>query len=159
MARDDPELLTLKVKFDPVFARWVKMKVEDLNEHNDLVERYERTTGLRFADRPAINWDDPAWVAYWEGWSKCSDDDDDPDDTWDHLLAELNPLADEILSYNASTLDGLRLQFRVLISAYNETWEPAGYEDEGPEHPWLRNFIESAAGPLGVPFPPFGGQS
>jgi hypothetical protein len=85
------------------------------------------------------------------------EDDDDGPDAWDKLTAELNPLADDILSHhNASTLDGLALQLRALISAYNETWSSASVdEDEEPEHPWLRDFIESAAGVLGVPFPPF----
>jgi hypothetical protein len=161
VAGDDSELLSLKAKFDPLFATWVKMKIVDRNDHNVLVELFERATGLRFADRPAIDWDDPVFAAYQKAWEKfvddyrCEQDDARNEDAWDNLLAELNPLASEILSYNASTLEGLRLQFRALISAYNEAWEPAGYEDEQPEHPWLRNFIESAAGPLGVPFPPF----
>jgi hypothetical protein len=83
-------------------------------------------------------------------------EDDDVPDAWDKLNDELNPLAADILSHNASTLDGLALQLRALISAYNETWESASMdEDEEPEHPWLRDFIESTAGVLGVPFPPF----
>lgn len=167
VAGDDAELLALKAKFDPLFATWVNMKVEERDRHNSIVELYERATGLRYVDHPATNWDDPVFVAHQRAWDKSirdyyrEHDGQSESDAWDDLLAELNPLASEILSYNASTIDGLRLQLRAMISAYDESWDPVGHEpDEGrPEHPWLANFIESAAGALGVPFPPFGGQS
>jgi Phage related protein len=167
---DDAELLALKAKFDPLFATWVAMSAAERERHRLCVGLYERETGLKWDDRPAINWNDPAFVASDEAWQRASDmfdhaededEDEDEREPWEKLLDKLNPLAAEILSYNASTLDGLRLQLRALISAYNETWEPAGTddEDEEPEYPCMRNFIESAAGVLGVPFPPYGGNS
>jgi hypothetical protein len=170
---DDAELLALKAKFDPVFAKWVAQKIADREEHKSFVGLYERETRLKWDDRPAIDWNDPTWVACNDAMNRCNEimgryeEDRDEDDeyeglasarvfAWDELCAELNPLAADILSYNASTLDGLRLQLRALISAYNETWEPAGTdENDEPDHPGTRNFIESAAGFLGVPFPPF----
>jgi hypothetical protein len=160
-AGDDAELLALKAKFDPLFAVWVALKIAEREEHEQFVLIYQRETGLSFDDRPAINWDDPAWVACQEAMKGChqmlrKEDKKSPAWDWDNLQAELDPLADDILSYNASTLDGLRLQLRALISAYDETWAPAGFDqDEDPEQPWMRNFIESAAGILSVPFPPY----
>jgi hypothetical protein len=146
-----------------VFAKWVAQKIADREEHKAFVGFYERETGLKWDDRPNCDLDDPAWIAcraasnkFFETLDGDEDGDEDEPETWDKLSAELNPLAAEILSYNAITLEGLRLQLRALISAYNETWEPADLAgEEDPEHPWTRDFIESAAGVLGVPFPPF----
>jgi hypothetical protein len=114
VAGDDAELLALKAKFDPLFATWVKIQTMDMDRHNSIVELYERATGLRYTDRP-VGYD----AAYQKAWSKYVDDyfrerdergEDAPDDdVVDNLLAALNPLADEILSYNASTLDGLSI--------------------------------------------------
>jgi hypothetical protein len=52
------------------------------------------------------------------------------------------------------TIEGLRLQMRALISAYDESWNPDDYDDDEPDHPWLRDFLRSASGVLGVAFPP-----
>jgi hypothetical protein len=93
-----------------------------------------------------------------QAWEKRIDDAEDDSDAWDKLLAALTTLASDILSYNASTVEGLRLQLRALISAsaYYEAWNSASIdEEEEPEYPWTHNFIESAAGVLGVPFPPY----
>jgi hypothetical protein len=167
-AGDDAELLALKAKFDPLFSTWVAMKIAERENHKEFLALYERETGLRWDDQPAINWADPAFVACDNARNKCSEMLGDYNvgpnggDAWDELVDKLDPLADKILSYNACTLDGLRLQLQALISAYDETWEPLAASGEGePEHPWMRDFIESAAGVLGVPFPPFpiGGQS
>jgi hypothetical protein len=98
------------------------------------------------------------WVEMNQAWEKLIDDAEDDSDAWDKLLAELTTLASDILSYNANTVEGLRLQLRALISAstYYEAWNSASIdEEEEPEYPWTHNFIESAAGVLGVPFPPY----
>jgi hypothetical protein len=68
---------------------------------------------------------------------------------WDRLNDKLNPVAEKILSYKASTLDGLRLQTRALIIYNNEIWD--GETDEPDE---ACGFFASLCGVLGVPFPP-----
>jgi hypothetical protein len=64
------------------------------------------------------------------------------------------PLAHKVLSYTATTAEGLKLQTRALISAYNQTWTCSDWEDAEPEDPWLRDFVRSACNVLGIPFPP-----
>src|SRR5580704_6197064 len=68
---DDAELLALKAKFDPLFATWVKMSTAAREEHKAFVSLYERETGLSYDERPAIDWEDPAWVAYQKTAEEC----------------------------------------------------------------------------------------
>jgi hypothetical protein len=153
----DVALLALKPRFDRLFDEWVHLKVAMHAEHEENEALHERVIGFKRADAPPCDWDDPAWLAYDEALSKCflssGVGSGEPDD-WDRLTNALHPLADEILAYNATTIEGLRLQVRALISSYDESWNPDHYEDHEPSEPWLRDFIRSVCGVLEVPFPP-----
>jgi hypothetical protein len=156
----DAELLALKPEFDRLFDEWMMRRLRDQAEHRDYVAYHEGVFGFAPEDAPARDRSDPAYVAYdaaweemYEGWKERqpNGEERDPDlSEWDQFHEAFNPLADEILSHTATTLDGLRLQVRALISAYDEqVW---GGESE--HDVWLRGFVGSTCNVLGIPFPP-----
>jgi hypothetical protein len=152
---DDAELVALAYRFDPLFDDWVCQKKASQAIHDEFNERLQRATGLTRAEAPEIDWNDPAWIAYDQTMTQISRAPDRvhwDEAAWVRLRDELYPLANEILSFEAKTLAGIRLQVRALMAAYDdETWAS---DDDGPAHA-MGNFIQSVCAFTGVPFPPF----
>jgi hypothetical protein len=155
----DGELLALKPEFDRLFDEWVMRHLKEQAEHRDYVAYHESVFGFAPAEAPDIDWDDPAYVEYdaawhsmWEAWKRQERDPDLLE--WGKFHEVFFPVTDEVLSHTATTLDGLKLQTRALISAYHETWRPTGWDETEPDDPWLRDFVRSACNALGIPFPP-----
>jgi hypothetical protein len=159
----DAELLALKPEFDRIFDTWLAKKLSEHANQREYVANHVRVFGFPPEDAPAIDWDDAEYVTYDATWKQKYDEElrttgdaRDPNlDDWDEIHEVLFPLADEVLSHTATTVDGLRLQTRALISAYDsETWSPLGWNDDEPENPRLRDFVQSVCNVLGIPFPP-----
>jgi hypothetical protein len=152
----DAELLSLKPEFDDVFSEWVRQKTIDLVEEQEWVRVHLAKFGFARDDAPEPDWEDPEYAAYNrdlrqlinEFYSGMSEDEGNLGH-WDRLNDKLNPVAEKILSYKASTLDGLRLQTRALIIYNNEIWDR---ETDEPDE--ACGFFASLCGVLGVPFPP-----
>jgi hypothetical protein len=68
----------------------------------------------------------------------------------DPVSDRFSELADEILSYTATTREGLALQVRAFISSYSEVWDTGGVGSG------VLDFIQSVCAFSGVPFPPYG---
>ena len=161
-AGDDTELLSLKPEVDNALGEWIFQYTKDCRDHRE----FERLHLAKFGfeqhgdDAPEVDRDDPEYLAYdrelrrliHEHHSGRSQDELELRH-WDRINNKLIPLVDEVLSYNASTLDGLRLQTRVLIIYLHEIWSPTRWSDDESDHP-MCGFFESLCGVLGVPFPP-----
>jgi hypothetical protein len=156
----DAELLSLKPEFDDAFSEWVRQFTKDCLDHRELERLHLAKFGFERDGAPELDWDDPVYVAYdrefrhliHEHHSGRSKDELELGH-WDRLNDKINPLAGEILSYTASTLDGLRLQTRALLIYENEIWNPAHWDAAEPEGA-MCDFFASLCGVLGVPFPP-----
>jgi hypothetical protein len=157
---DDAELLALKPEFDRLFDEWVRRNLESYAEHREYATHHERVFGFGLEDAPECDWDDPAWVEYEAALKKMVrewhvDDADSDLSEWGQFQEVFFPVADKILSLTATTIEGVKLQTRALISAYDgETWRPVGWRETEPSDPWLRDYVRSVCGVLGIPFPP-----
>jgi hypothetical protein len=157
----DAELLSLKPEVDDVLGDWIRQTTKDCLERREFERAHLAKFGFEQDDAPEPDWKDPEYVAYGrevmrlinEFHSGKSDDEADLDH-WDRITDRLYPLAEEVLSYKASTLEGLRLQTRTLIIYYQEIWNPALYSATEPAQPGMFAFFASLCGVLGVPFPP-----
>jgi hypothetical protein len=156
----DSELLSLKPEFDVVSSDWIRQLTKDCLDHQEFERLHLAKFGFERADAPEANWKDPEYNAYdrelrcliGEHHSGRREDELDLGH-WDRLHDRMNPLAIEILSYEASTLDGLRLQTRALLIYHNEIWNSADWDDAEPEGS-MCDFFASLCRVLGVPFPP-----
>jgi hypothetical protein len=111
----DAELLALKPEFDLLFDESVMRQLRDRAEDRDYDAYHERFFGFARADGPAVDWRNPAYVEYhtarhemYEEWKAQlpGGEERDPDlSEWDEFHEVFNPLADEILSHAATTLD------------------------------------------------------
>jgi hypothetical protein len=144
----DAELLALTVSFDPLFEAWRNMFVqqeEDLQEFN---ERLQRETGMSRAEANRLTSGSPELAAYCQILHECAGDREFKHydrEAWEPISDRFYAVAEEILSYRASTREGLALQVRAFISSYSEIWE----DDHG-----ARAFVECVCAFAGVPFPP-----
>jgi hypothetical protein len=159
-AGNDAELLSLKPEFDDVFSEWVRQMTKDCADHQELERLHLAKFGFERADAPEANWKDPEYNAYDLQFRRLIDEhhsgrsEDELDlGHWGRLQDRINPLAREILSYEASTLDGLRLQTRALLIYHDEIWNSADWDDAEPEGS-MCDFFASLCGVLDVPFPP-----
>ena len=156
---DNLELLRHKPAFDRLFDEWVRLKIAFQAAHEEHEAWHQSAFGFKRRHAPDIDWGDPAWVSYHNAFqelyrSRYGIAADEPSE-WDRFTDVFYPLADKILAYTATSIEGLRLQLRALISSYdNETWNPAEYDEDEPSEPWLRDFVRSACNVLDVPFPP-----
>jgi hypothetical protein len=156
---DDAELLSLKPEFDDVVSEWVRQMTKDCIDDREWVKLHLATFGLEpdESDELEVDWSDPERAAYGRGVSQLINEfhsgrseDELELGHWDRLHDKINPLAEKILSYKASTLDGLRLQTRTLIIYDTDIWlSPL----EGSE-PRMCAFFASLCSVLGIPFPP-----
>jgi hypothetical protein len=157
----DAELLSLKPEVDDVLGDWIRQMTKDSIERREWVNLHVAKFGFEPGDKPEIDWNDPEFVAYdrdvrrliSEHHSGRSEDELELRH-WDRIHDKLNPLVDKVLSYTASTLEGLRLQTRVLIIYYNEIWSPLNWEADESDQPEMCAFFASLCCVLGVPFPP-----
>jgi hypothetical protein len=156
----DSELLSLKPEFDDVFSDWVRQFTKDCVDHQEFERLHLARLGFGRDDAPEVDWKDPEYIAYdrelrclihehHSGWSE----DELELGHWDRLNRRVNPLAEKILSYKASTLDGVRLQTRALMIYDNEIWNATSWDDAEPGGS-LCDFFASLCGVLGIPFPP-----
>ena len=154
---DDAELLSLKPRFDLLYDRWTAKMVAEAKDYFAWVAAIKRETGL--ADRPEIDWDDPDYVAWHAAGDKLHADNrtNKEIEREENLSPELDELSNKILSYRATTLDGVKLQTRAILAGYNDvSWSSVDYhEPDVLENPWLADFLESLCGVLDVPFPPY----
>jgi hypothetical protein len=155
---DDAELLALKPQFDKLFDEWVRISIEEYAEHHERVAAIERETGIK--ERPAINWQDPAWIA-WKGASgRLIEGREYADENrrLEEFLAALASSVDEILAYIPTTLDGLRLQARAIMAIDDDlVWSKRTFDEE-PDYPRLASFFEGLCAFLDIPFPPVDGK-
>jgi len=157
----DAELLSLKPEFDDVSNEWIRQTTKDCVEHQEWERRHLATFGFKRSERNELelNWSVAERASYNRAVGELIDElhagksEDELELVhWDRINDKINPLAGEILSYTASTLDGLRLQTRALLIYENQIWSPALHDAE-PEGP-MCDFFASLCGVLGVPFPP-----
>jgi hypothetical protein len=152
-AGDDAELLALAVEFDPLFEAWRKMSIEqhaDVTACNALLHK---KTGLTQAEARVLDKDSPEWHAYRQKLESCSGGDDPhfyDEETWEPVRDRFYELAEEILSFEATTREGFALQVRAFTSSYSEVWE---YDESG-----MANFVECVCAFAGVPFPLYGDE-
>jgi hypothetical protein len=157
----DAELLSLKPEVDDVLGEWIRQKTEDCLRHQELEGLHLAKFGFGRDGAPEPDWDDPEYVAYVRALRQLihefhSGDSDDEADLvhWDRINDKLDPLAEKVLSCKASTLEGLRLQTRVLIIYHAEIWNPTFWTETEPNEPKMFALFASLCGVLGVPFPP-----
>lgn len=157
---DDAELLALKPQVDDALGEWIFQHTKDCRDRREFGRLHLARFGFELDDAPEIDWNDPGYLAYDREIRRLVDEhhsgrsQDELDlGHWDRIHNKLSPLVDEVLSYNASTLDGLRLQTRVLIICQHEIWSPTHWSDDELKHP-MCDFFESLCGVLGIPFPP-----
>jgi hypothetical protein len=145
----DADLLALTVSFDPLFDAWRNMFVQQDADLEELNEHLRRKTGRSRAEADRLARDSPELAAYREIlMNECEGRERhhyDPD-AWEPVSDRFYAVAEEILSYRASTRQGLALQVRAFISSYSEIWE----DDDGG----VRAFVECVCDFAGVPFPP-----
>jgi hypothetical protein len=149
-AGDDAELLALAVEFDPLLEAWRKMSIEqqaDLMGFNALLHK---KTGLTRGEAHAFDRESPEWQAYRQIMMSCAKEERDPhfydEQAWEPVRDRFYELAEEILSYEATTREGFALQVRAFTSSYSEVWE-----DECASG--VAEFVECACAFVGVPFP------
>jgi hypothetical protein len=133
-AGDDAELLSLKPRFDDVFGDFVRQMTKDGVDQ----QKWARVHRAKFgfdpgdSDELEINWSVAERAAYDReirrliGEFHIGRSEDELElRHWDRLHSKINPLAEKILSYEASTLDGLRLQTRALLLYDTDIWLPS----------------------------------
>jgi hypothetical protein len=162
----DADLLALASEFDPLFEEWRALKVASLLDHEEFEAELVRRTGLTRAQAPCGHVPDREGREqhpYWGQFEKIHADGIgrrvEPG-RWDTLLEALNPLADEVLEFRATTREGLALQVKAFIASYNQCYESSCFELEGDddEEPcsWaVRRLIVSLCDSVGVQWPPY----
>ena len=147
---DDAELLSLAAEFNPLFASWKKMTIEQAADLEAFEEFLEQEAGMSRDEAYCLERDSPELKAYNETLHRCVRAVDRPGrsykrETWEPVRDRFYELAEDILSYEASTREGLALQAQAFASSYSEVWE----NDDG-----VRAFVECVCAFAGVPFPP-----
>jgi hypothetical protein len=154
VAGDDAELLALKPEFDPLFDLWRAMMLEQGADHKEFEALLREKTGLTRAEAYALDRDSRDWNAWHRTLYTMASGRAVPNpasQAWAPVRDRFYELADEILAYEAVTLEGLAVQARAFISSYSEMYDD---EDGGAElGTW--NFLASVCAFTGVPFPPF----
>jgi hypothetical protein len=172
----DTELLALAGQFDPLFNGWVAHMAAEHRNRFEFELAMEAATGIKLEDVPVRLTDDSPEAdhrfheSYWATRCKIaptisrevSDDaarsvclERSPDAEIDEIEDRLAEIADEILEFNATTREGLAVQVRAMIFRCREAIEPTMDWQGESEDPWQRSFLESVAGFVGTPFPPF----
>jgi hypothetical protein len=121
----DAELLSLKPEVDNILGEWVCQMTKDCLDHKEWAKVHRAKFGFEPGDKIKAAWS-PAYdcdvrLLIHEFHSGMSEDEQELRH-WDRITDKLYPLAEKVLSFKASTLDGLRLQTRVLIIYHNEIW-------------------------------------
>lgn len=148
---DDAELLALTVSFDPLFESWRNMFVQQGTDVEEFEKYLQRKAGMSRAEADRLDRHSPEYAAYHRILDECIYDrrgegsDHYDSEAWEPVSDRFYDIANEILSYRASTREGLALQVRAFISSYSEVWE----DDHG-----ARDFVECVCDFAGVPFPP-----
>jgi hypothetical protein len=115
----DAALLALAPEFEALYAEWQRIKRLEAKEQEDYETRLIEATGFTRESAPKANENDPAWVAYDQIARKLAGEPGQWDgDDWERLTETLYPLVDEILSYVAATVAGLRLHVKALMCAH-----------------------------------------
>jgi hypothetical protein len=160
----DAELLALGRRFDPLFNGWVQAMATEHRDRFEFEIAVEAAMGVRLADVPVRLTDDSpredhrSHRDYWAARRKVA-----PTFSYergdDAAIAELEDrlaeIGDEILTFNATTRDGLAVQVRAMIFRSREAIEPTLDWQGEAEDPWQLAFLESLAGFVGTPFPPY----
>jgi hypothetical protein len=148
LAGADTELLALRDEFLSLFERWRNMTVQQTADLEEFEERLQQEAGMSRAEADCLERGSPELKAYHEILHRCVSDSSHYDpQAWEPVEKRFYALAEEILSYRASSREGLALQARAFISSYCEIWE----DSDG-----ARAFIECVCAFAGVPFPPYG---
>jgi hypothetical protein len=162
LAGDDAELLSFKPEVDQLLGEWIRQKTKDRLKNREFEGLHLAKFGFGRDDAPEVDWKDPEFIAYDrefrclidEFYSGESDDELELEH-WDLIHDKLYPLAKNVLSHQATTLDGLRLQTRVLIIYHNnEIWDPVLLDATEHSQPNMYAFFASLCGVLDIPFPP-----
>jgi hypothetical protein len=162
-AGDDAELLSLKPEVDDVLGAWIRQKTRDCIDHREFEKKHLAKFGFDRDqnDGLEVEWSAEQRAAYdrdirqliHEHHADRSEDELELRH-WDRLNDRLYSIAGRILSYTASTLDGLRLQTRVMIVYRHEIWDALRWSAVEPDDPVMCDFFASLCGMLGVQFPP-----
>jgi hypothetical protein len=156
----DAELLSLAPQFDPVFEEWRALKVASNLDYKEFEAELVRRTGLTRAQAPECfpdreKMEEHPYFGEIERIRADGIANRVGSDQWDTLTWELNPLADEILKFRATTREGLALQVKAVIAAYNECYEDDFDDDDDPCRWALRQLLASLCYAVGVQWPPF----
>jgi hypothetical protein len=159
----DAELLSLKPEVDDVLGDWIRQMTKDCLDHKEWASVHRAKFGFELgeSDELEANWSAAERAAYDRelrrliGESHAGRSEDELElRHWDRIHDKLNPIVDKVLSYTASTLEGLRLQTRVLIIYHQEIWNPLSWSDDESNQPEMCAYFASVCSVLGVPFPP-----
>lgn len=168
-ARDnDAELLDIGKRFEPLYRRWTRLMTAESNRQFDLEMAVEKALGVKLVDVPVApgadlcETDEQTRKAYYAARCKVeasiiSDCGDDSRRTAaiEKLQSAIDEIASEILSFSATTREGIALQTRVLIYHHHEAIAPTLEWGGEAEDECLRAFLASLARFAGVAFPPF----
>jgi hypothetical protein len=162
-AGDDAELLSLKPEVDDVLREWIRQMTKDCFDRREFERKHLAKFGFERdeSDSLEVEWSKEERAAYdrdlmrliHEHHSGRSEDELELRH-WDRIHDKLNPVVDNVLSYTASTSEGLRLQTRVLIIYHQEIWNPLSWSDNESDQPEMCAFFASLCSMLGIPFPP-----
>jgi hypothetical protein len=149
MAGDgDGELLALAAEFDPLFELWRKMSIEQRADQLSFDEVLHKKTGMTREEARELECGSPEWQAYSVALRSCHKESPPlyDEETWEPVRDRFYEVAEEILSYDATTREGFVLQVRAFTSSYSEIWEDEC--DSG-----AAEFVGCACAFAGVPFP------
>jgi hypothetical protein len=113
----DAELLALAGQFEPLFCEYCALRLASDLDYLEFEALVDRATGIKRDAIPEMN-DDPS--GYWLARDALANKDHGPGrfdpDRNERVTDQLYPLAGKILSYNASTREGLALQVRAIMA-------------------------------------------
>ncbi len=154
-AHPDAELLALAERFDPLYRAWVDYMTTESLERFELETAIEKVSGFK----PGTKWSDAYCEARRDALKTIPDkrsraEQDARSRELIALMAALDEVAADILTFNADTREGLALQVRALMYHHLDLIEPSLDDDGESDDWWLACFVESVCSFAGVPFPP-----
>jgi len=145
----DGELLSLKPQFDPMFESWRSRRVAAEADREALEAEVERKSGMTRAEAERLDLDTSEGAKRWENYKEVrrASVEGSPDRWPESFLDQFWDLAKKILSYRAATREGLALQVRAFMGAYDDLCD---------EYHEPHDLVASVCAFTGVPFPPYG---
>jgi hypothetical protein len=146
-------LLALAPQFEPLFAEWQHRRMIEWGEYCEIESRTKAALGPA-ASKPSMPDPDHPYYLTRHQVIEALDFPNDNDEGDDRLFNRIHAFAEEVLSWEAETMEGLGFQIRVMMCAYPDIWEPTGYDDDAPDDGLFARVIEDICRLCGIKFPP-----